>query len=129
MNFEIKKSENYSIIRLKIEKLDSTISPELKSEFTNLHTDGVTNVIVDMNDVRYADSSGLSALLVGNRLFATEENVFVLAGLNDHVMKLINISQLDKVLEILPTVEEAVDTVFLHVIGKGLIEGEESEQK
>ncbi len=127
MSFEVKNAEHYSIIRIKNEKLDSILSPELKSEFTDMHNANVSNVIVDMNDVKYADSSGLSALLVGNRLFGSGDNVFVLAGLNDHVMKLINISQLDKVLEILPTVEEAVDTIFLHVIGKGLIEGEDKE--
>jgi len=35
-------------------------------------------------------------------------------------MKLIKISQLDKVLEILPTVEEAVDMVFLNELEQGL---------
>jgi hypothetical protein len=40
-------------------------------------------------------------------------------------MKLVKISQLDNVLTILPTVEEAVDTVFLNEIGRDLGDAEE----
>jgi hypothetical protein len=39
-------------------------------------------------------------------------------------MKLIKISQLDSVLNILPTVEEGVDTVFMHEIEKDLKSGD-----
>ncbi|HMQ01313.1 MAG TPA: STAS domain-containing protein, partial [Cyclobacteriaceae bacterium] len=62
------------------------------------------------------DSSGLSALLVGNRVVQEDGGIFVLAALQDHTMKLIKISQLDSVLNILPSVEEAVDAVFMHEI-------------
>jgi hypothetical protein len=40
-------------------------------------------------------------------------------------MKLIKISQLDGVLNILPTIEEAVDAVFMHNIENDLKEGSE----
>ena len=47
-------------------------------------------------------------------------------GVSDHAMKLITISQLDKVLTILPTVEEAVDAIFMAELTKGFEnEGEE----
>jgi anti-anti-sigma regulatory factor len=46
--------------------------------------------------------------------------IFILTRLSDHAMKLIKISQLDSVLNILPTVEEAVDAVFMHEIEKDL---------
>ena len=44
---------------------------------------------------------------------------------SDHTMKLIKISQLDSVLNILPTVEEAVDAVFMNELENDLKEGEE----
>ena len=43
-----------------------------------------------------------------------------MAALNDHVLKLLKISQLDSVLSIVPTKEEAVDTVFLNQIEQDL---------
>ena len=118
MNFKLDKYEKYSIASIGDEKVDSTIAPELKSEFMNLAQDGVTSVIVDLGAVKYVDSSGLSALLVGNRTFS-ETGVFVLYNVTDHVMKLINISQLDKVMTIVSTQEEAADAVLMAEIQKG----------
>ena len=78
-------------------------------------------MIVDLSQVKYIDSSGLSSLLVGNRVFTENKGTFILACVSDHAMKLIKISQLDKVLNILPTVAEAVDAVFLLEIETDLL--------
>ena len=117
MEFTVDKYENYSIAKINQEKVDSTISPELKSEFMNLSQSGVKSLIVDMVDVKYVDSSGLSALLVGNRSFG-ETGVFVLYNVTDHVMKLISISKLDKVMTIVAGQEEAADVVLMTEINR-----------
>lgn len=122
MKFTLDRHEKYNTISFNEEKLDATISPELKSEFLAIQGQGITNMIVDLSQVKYIDSSGLSALLVGNRVFTENGGSFIMVGVSDHAMKLISISQLDKVLEILPTVEEAVDMVFMNDLEKGLQE-------
>lgn len=124
MKYTIDKQEKYSLLGLHEEKMDSSIAPSLKSEMITLHAEGVKNIILDLSEVKYTDSSGLSALLVGNRIFQEEGGIFVLAGLSDHTMKLIKISQLDSVLHILPSVEEAVDAVFMHEIEKDMKNGD-----
>ncbi|MFY0651738.1 MAG: STAS domain-containing protein [Cyclobacteriaceae bacterium] len=125
MKYTIDRQEKYNVLKVDNEKLDSTIAPELKSELITIHGQGVQNMIIDLSDVKYIDSSGLSSLLVGNRQFTEGNGVFILAGTSDHVMKLITISQLDKVLTLLPTVEEAVDAIFLSEIEGGLLGGDE----
>jgi anti-sigma B factor antagonist len=100
------------------------VAPNLKSELITLHAEGVRNIILDLSEVKYTDSSGLSALLVGNRIVQEDGGIFVLAALSDHTMKLIKISQLDSVLNILPKIEEAVDAVFMHEIEKDLKDNE-----
>jgi len=124
MKYTIDKQEKYSLLRLHEEKLDSNIAPSLKSEMITLHAEGVRNVILDLTEVKYTDSSGLSALLVGNRILQEDSGIFILCGLSDHTMKLIKISQLDSVLNILPTVEEGIDAVFMHEIEKDVKGGE-----
>jgi anti-sigma B factor antagonist len=124
MKYTIDKQEKYTLLRLHEEKMDSSIAPSLKSELVTLHAEGARNIILDLSEVRYTDSSGLSALLVGNRIFQEEGGIFVLACLSDHTMKLIRISQLDSVLNILPSVEESIDTVFMHEIEKDMKDGE-----
>lgn len=120
MKYTIDKQEKYSLLRLHEEKMDSSVAPGLKSELITLHAEGVKNIILDLSDVKYTDSSGLSALLVGNRIFQEEGGIFVLAALSEHTLKLIKISQLDSVLNITLTPEEAIDSVFMHEIEKDL---------
>jgi anti-sigma B factor antagonist len=109
MSFQIDKTEKYTVIKLQAEKLDSNIAPALKSELVILNTDGVKNIIIDLSDTRYCDSSGLSAILVANRLCKNSQGTFVLTGLQEPVKKLISISQLDTILNITSTMSEAVD--------------------
>ncbi|MFY0686469.1 MAG: STAS domain-containing protein [Cyclobacteriaceae bacterium] len=124
MKYTADKKDNYVTIQLHEEKLDTTVAPELKSEFVTLQAEGFKHVIMNLSDVKYSDSSGLSALLVGNRLFG-ETGSFILCQMQEHVAKLISISQLDKVLDILPTQEEAVDAVMLNDLENNLKEGGE----
>lgn len=124
MRFSIDRKDEYTILKIDEDKLDSTIAPEVKSEFVTLQAEGVQNVVLNMSQVKYSDSSGLSALLVGNRLFS-EAGSFVMCCVQEHVMKLINISQLDKVIDIMPTVEEGVDAVMFNAIEKGLRGGDD----
>ena len=45
---------------------------------------------------------------------------YVLAGLQEHVRKLISISQLDAMLNVVPTLNEAVDLIFMSEVEKQL---------
>ncbi|OKS86212.1 hypothetical protein RG47T_1663 [Mucilaginibacter polytrichastri] len=85
-----------------------------------MNAEGQRNIILDLCQVKFADSSGLSSLLVGHRLCKNAEGVFILSGLSEAVARLITISQLDSVLTIVPSVEEAVDLVFMEEIEKEL---------
>lgn len=117
MNHTLDQHENYSIFTISEDKLDTTIAPEVKAKFTEAQASGTKYLIVDLSGVKYADSSGLSALLVGNRSFS-EIGAFVIYGVQEHVEKLIKISMLDKVLNILPSKEEAVDFIFMTSVKK-----------
>ncbi len=120
MKYAVDKQEKYSLIKLHENKLDTTLAPSLKSELITMHAEGVKNIILDLSEVKYTDSSGLSALLVGNRTFKQDGGIFVLASLSDHTIKLIKISQLESVLNIVTSVEEAVDAIFMNEIESGL---------
>lgn len=113
MKYLIDKQDNYTLIALEEEKLDSSISPVLKSELVTLNAEGVRNMVLDLTKVKYTDSSGLSAILVANRICKDSGGTLAIAGVSDHTMKLIRISQLESVLNIVPTREEAIENVML----------------
>jgi anti-sigma B factor antagonist len=120
MKFTVDKQDKYTILRLQEAKLNSLISSDLKAEFVLLNQEMQNNVIVDLSETQYCDSSGLSAILIGYRLCRNAGGIFVLAALQDHVRKLISISQLDNMLVITPTVNEAIDFIFMDEVEKHL---------
>ncbi len=129
MKYLTKLHENYVLLQLQEEKLTSSIAPELKSALVMMGAQGVRNFLLDLSDVKYADSSGLSALLRGKAIAAESGGIFVIFGVTDHVQKLIQITQLDRVINILPTQQEAIEAAFMHEIGSELGEDEDEEDE
>ena len=111
MEFKIEKLDNFTQIEVLIDKLDTHIAPSLKSELVLIAGNGEKNIILDLSNCRYCDSSGLSAILVANRLCKNANGVFVLSGLQTAVERLITVSQLDTVLNITKTVDEAIGII------------------
>lgn len=117
--FLVERSERYSLIRIQSEKLDTMVAPALKSELVVLNADGVKNLIIDLSETRYCDSSGLSAILVANRLCKNASGVLVVTGLQEPVKKLIAISQLDSILKITPDLAAAIDRLVAEDVEQG----------
>lgn len=120
MNFTVDNKEKYALVTSNVEKLDTTCAPELKSELVYLNKTNVRNIIINMSRTRYCDSSGLSALLVANRLCKGVNGTLVICALQEPVMKLVQISQLESVLSITPTEEEAVDLLYMEEMEKDI---------
>lgn len=121
MKYEVDKRDRYTVMALKDANINSLVAPDLKSEFVVLSNEGVQNLIVDLSEVDYIDSSGLSAILTANRVFKANDGALVVAGAQKPaVKKLIEISRLETVINIVPTVEEAVDFVKMEVLERDL---------
>lgn len=113
MQYSLDKNDKYALIKLHEQKLNTLISAELKSELLIINSQGYTNIILDLSDTQYCDSSGLSAVLVGNRVCRNANGSFILTGLSDAIQKLITISQLDQVLTITPSLDKAVSLILV----------------
>ena len=113
MKFTLDKQDSYAVLSLDEENLNSLIAPDLKSEFVFLRNEGVRNLIFDLGQVKYVDSSGLSAILTANRLWK-DYGSYVITGItHPSVEKLIKISRLVTILAIVPTVKESIDYVTM----------------
>ncbi len=107
MAFEILKNDRFTLIKVLVERLDTNNAPDLKSELVIINSDGEKNIILDMSQCKYCDSSGLRAILVANRLCEDSLGTFILASLQPDVENLIKISMLHTVLLITNNVVEA----------------------
>ena len=107
MKFDVAKNGTSAVLTLKERKLDVSVSPELKGEFILLCRPQLKALIVDLTDVEFCDSSGLSALLIADRQMRQHGGKVKLVGVHKKVLALIKISQLDKVFEIFDSVAKA----------------------
>lgn len=111
MNFSVNPQGKIVIVTAHVEKLDASNAPELKSHFLQLNHLGSNFILLDLSNTKYCDSSGLSAVLIANRLCKDTNGGFAMCGLQANVQKMIEIAQLDKVLVISDSVENGIDVL------------------
>ncbi|MCE4564887.1 STAS domain-containing protein [Maribellus sp. CM-23] len=107
MTFDIQKCGSYTLVKVNADRLDTNNAPDLKSELVLVNNEGEKNIVLDLSNVTYCDSSGLRAVLVANRLCEDAIGTFILCGLQPDVENLVKISMLHTVLLITDTAEEA----------------------
>lgn len=129
MKFSVDKNEKYTVLSLQEENLNSLLAPNLKSELVILRNKEVPNLILDLSEVKYVDSSGLSAILTANRLWKGFGSFILTGAEQPHVKKLIEISRLESMLTIIPTAAESVDYVFMEELEKSLENEEEKNEE
>ena len=110
INFEFRKEGDVAIFKLLERSFDASIAGLAKGELTILlSAEEVKKLVFDLSEIEYCDSSGLSAILLSFRILQTNEGQIRLAAPQKNVRTLIEISQLNRVLPIKETVEEAVN--------------------
>ncbi len=124
MKFAIDKKELFVVLKIEENKLNSANAADLKTELVLLNNGGFRNIVLDLSSIAFVDSSGLSAILVCNRLCNNSGGNLVLVGVNPNVIQLIKISQLDSILDIIPTVQEAADFIKMEELTRQISEEE-----
>ena len=118
MRLDISKREFLVIITLQADKLMSSNAPQLKSELAIIGAEGYSNIIIDLEKVDFVDSSGLSSILLANRMCEEAGGILGLSNINPKVQTLIKISQLEDILNIFNNVSEAEDYIKMMELGK-----------
>jgi anti-anti-sigma factor len=116
------KQDKFTVLKPEEQRVDSLIAPQLKSQIVLTASEGVKNMIIDLSTVEYMDSSGLSALLVADRLCKSNNGVFVLTGLQEAIKKIVEISHLNDVIVIVGSLIEAKDYVIMSDIENSLLD-------
>ncbi|MDP4636472.1 MAG: STAS domain-containing protein [Crocinitomicaceae bacterium] len=111
MNFSLDPQGKIVVVTTNVEKLDASNAPELKSHFLQLNKIGSNFILLNLSNTKYCDSSGLSAVLIANRLCKDTNGKFALCGLQSNVQKMVEIAQLDKVLSISDSIEKGIDSL------------------
>lgn len=116
MKFTVDKSEQYAIFQLGEGRLVQANCARVKTEILVLHSEGYRNMIFDATNITDLDPDGAEVLLVAHRICLEAGGLFVFVSDNEGVESLLRVAHLQDSLNVLPTVEEAIDAVFLSEI-------------
>ncbi len=100
MKYETTQNGTSVIFKLKEKRLDSNISPELKGEFLILCKPQTKELKIDLSDVEFCDSSGLSALLIAERKMRANGGKVKIIGVQKKILSLLKITHLDQAFDI-----------------------------
>ena len=81
---------------------------DFKGRLTSLLTGGYSYLILNLGQLAFIDSSGLTALVVSARDFSTRGGAVVIAELSEAIAYTFEIAMMQDILTIYPTQEEAI---------------------
>ena len=110
MNLYSEKKKDVTILFVREERLDAHNSGDLKVELAGLFDGKEKNILVDLRDVRFIDSSGLGALVSGFKNAISHQGSLKLSSLQPQVKSMFELTRLHRVFEIFSSSEEALDT-------------------
>lgn len=127
MKYAVEKNESYLIVKILDSNLNASLAPKLKAQLIIFKNEGNPSIIIDLRDVKYIDSSGLSALLTGKRLWEGEGSYVISGPFYPTVSKIFSISKLETVLNIVPTIDESINFVAMENLDREVFQSSEGE--
>jgi anti-sigma B factor antagonist len=92
-------------------EIDVYTAPTLREKLVDLVDSGATDIVVEMSQVGFCDSTGLGALVAALNYARDRTAVLSLAAPQERVLKVLRITGLDQVFTVHPSVAAATDQV------------------
>ena len=89
-------------------ELDADTAAELRSTLAELLERPVPRIVVDLTDLKFCDSVGLSAFITSKQVIASRGGWLSFAGANPFLMRLLVTVGLSRYFPIFPEVDDAI---------------------
>ncbi len=109
MNIVVTKENDVVVVAVEGE-VDAETSPQLRELFDELLAEGEHSYVIDMAGVEFMDSSGLAALVRLFKRVRIGEGDVKLCGVRPEVLKIFELTRLNRVFDIFETRAEAVES-------------------
>jgi anti-sigma B factor antagonist len=110
MNLKTETHGKVMVVVVREERLDAHNSDELKVEMNRLFESGTKDLLVDLKEVRFIDSSGLGVMVSGYKNAATRQGSIKLCSLQTQVKSMFELTRLHRVFDIYQTIDEALES-------------------
>lgn len=106
MHIDAVSKDGIMILTVRAERIDAASAVQLKNQFRDLIADWNGRIVMDLEEVKFMDSSGLGAMVAALKLSGSRK--LELAQLSKTVGKVFTLTRMDKVFTIHSDVETAL---------------------
>ena len=107
VNMTKEEFDNYVVLHLEGDFVGNEDVDKLRDMFRAL-ADKHQNLIIDLKNVSYLNSTSLGALLSGNALFEKKGGKAYVCSLNDYLKNIFQITKLTLIFKLYDSIEDAV---------------------
>lgn len=107
MEIELRHAGTATIVVLS-GRLDSTNATEADSTIQNCGNDQTNRLVLDLSTVNYVSSAGLRVVLLAAKRTSAKGGRFAIAGLQQNVREVFDVSGFLQILTVFDTADEAV---------------------
>lgn len=100
------------IVSVGEKRIDAAVALEFKDAMRIKTEDGPNQVVLDLSNVEFIDSSGLGAIVAAMKNMGKEKSL-ALAGLTPTVQKVFQLTRMDSVFKVFPTLDGALKELKL----------------
>jgi len=93
-----------------IGRMDVESSPGVRQTILDMVDQNINKVVVDLSQVEFMDSSGLSALVSGMKALRRKEGKLNICNANAQIRTALRLTMLDRVLPVFDSLDEALNS-------------------
>ena len=124
MDFKIDTKDAFSVISPATDTINAKMTVELYKKCAETRQNGSNNLIIDLSACENADTDAIEALLALHEESYANARSLVFTGINAPIMATLKELEADMLLNIAPSMVEAVDIVSMEILERELL-GEE----
>lgn len=110
MDIKTELTEGITVLFVREDRLDANNSEELKAELRRLFESGTKDLVIDLKEILFIDSSGLGVLVSGYKNSSTLHGSLKLSNLQSQVRSMFELTRLHRVFDIFTTVDDALQS-------------------
>lgn len=108
---KIEKINNITVVRFdNIDRFNALITEPVKEDLKSFFNAEGTRLILNLEGIKYIDSSGFGVFLSILKTAANSKGTFKICGINSEVMDLFKLLQLHNVFTLYPTLDECLNS-------------------
>ena len=107
MKFDERQEQEAMVIRPLENRLDSYVAEEFKVHMKNIVHNGHLQIVLDLSDVEFVDSSGLGAI-IATMMALRPQGQLMVCNAKDNVHALFRLTRMDRVIPVKNDADEAL---------------------